>query len=208
LLEASERELERVARELHDGLGQHITGLSMLHSTLLRKLVPQQSPEAEIAQQLAAVLEKARGELRRISRNLHGVNEGECNLPSRIHEFLLDVQQQRTAACTFECNEPVRLAPAVATQLFRIVQGAVSDAISARGASEVAIALRRTEAHYTLEIADDGQPASGNPAASSALAVLRCRAEAVGGALEIVVPPRKGLVIMCTFPNIKFGPTH
>jgi signal transduction histidine kinase len=201
LLASSERELERVGRDLHDTLGQHITGLSMLHSTLVRKLVEKDVPEAETAKQIAAMLDKARTDLRRISRSVHGIGEGECALASRLQDFASDLEEVRQIKCSIECEEPVRLEPLVATQLFRIVQRWVLRSAGGRNATQVGIRLKRIREHYLLEIDDDGDLSGDESAASEGCdtATLADLVAVFGGAIHVRARKPCGMILRCRF---------
>jgi signal transduction histidine kinase len=201
LLVASELVLERIGRDLHDSLGQQITGLSMLHSSLVHRLTEKHAPEAQIAEEEAAVLKRARAELRRICRGVQRVGGEDGALLSRIQDFVREVEEFHAITCALECNEPIKLSPDASTQLFRILQDFVAQSVTRRAATEVMIALIRANGDTVLEIKDNGFSEHTQSPDRDEMPMITCRAEALRWELQLEVADPKGMVFRCRVPG-------
>lgn len=201
LLAVVEKERERIARELHDSVGQQLTGLGMFHRILTNGLVARNLPEAETAKKQAKLMEEIRDEVRRISRGLYPIGNEPEALLAGLNDFAASVSELHQVACKVVCTELVAPPNAeVATHLFRIAQEAVNNALRHGRAKKIKIGIRRRDRHMLLEIADDGrwvEPADATPGLG--LRIMNARAEAVGAEFRIERKPR-GTTAVCICP--------
>jgi PAS domain S-box-containing protein len=203
MLEVSEREQRRIGRDLHDGLGQQITGI-LFHAHLLEKhLAARGIAEAKDAGKIVAFLDEAKVQARRIARGLQPVEPEANGLMAGLEHFAATASELYHVKCRFDCPKPVLVAEHLtATHLFRIAQEAVANAFRHGGASVIQIRLRRSGGIIELEIRDNGRglPKRQSPQNGLGLRFMKFRAETVGGALEVRLNPRGGTVIHCTVP--------
>lgn len=157
LLEVSEREQRRIGQDLHDGLCQHLTGTALAAQVLAEKLVDGQPEEARDSQRIVDLIETAIVMARGMAKGLHPVEMGADGLMQALDEFTATTSEMFGIACRFECDSPVLVhAPAVATNLYRIAQEAVSNAIKHGRAKEIVVSLDNSEQGIKLMIADSG----------------------------------------------------
>ncbi len=210
LIAAQELERQRIARELHDGIGQALgavkCGLELCEAHLARGNV------RGAGQKLRSLGETVRGvveEVRRISMNLRPATLDDLGvLPTLgwfFREFAVHHQKLRlhTIVEAGECDIPA----AAKTALYRIVQEALSNVVTHSRARTVEVSLRRTGSHVRLEVRDDG--AGFNPSRFSSvhsdgrglgLASMRERAEASGGRFGLESAPGIGTRIRVAWP--------
>jgi signal transduction histidine kinase len=211
ILEISEREQRRIGQDLHDGLGQHLTGIAFMSKTLEQKLLARGLPEeAADAAGLARLVNQAIATTRELSHGLLPVQLAAHGLMSALHHLADDVQSMCHVVCRFECYEPILVDDlGVATHLFRIAQEAVHNAIKHGRAREIVIALSVSNvasegAGASLTIADDGVGCAatmhGNGESEGmGLRIMRHRAAMIGGTFRIERSSDARTIVSCAF---------
>lgn len=187
-------------QELHDGLGQELTGLGLLAGSLLRRL--ESGPHAEqreMAERLVAGLQHALSEIRLIARGLHPVDAETNDLATALEALVADVRDKTGVDCRCECD-PARLDDnATATHLFRIAQEALNNAVKHSRAEHVVVELRRRPADLVLSIHDDGVGLDeSRPGGGAGLRTMQYRARLIGARLEIGPGTDGGTTVVCT----------
>lgn len=197
-------ERRRIGRELHDDLGQRLTGISLSAAALAAQL-QKEAPllathantlERETSHAIACVRNLAHG-LMPVASGAHGLREALANLAQ-------DVSALTHLRCTFDYEDPVAIEDEdIATNLYRITQEALTNAIRHGKASRVSIHLDYVEGKGVLSIADDGM---GFDAANlhrgsdggSGLTIMQHRASVSGYVLSIKSAVGHGTVIRVT----------
>ncbi|HTU00122.1 MAG TPA: ATP-binding protein [Rhizomicrobium sp.] len=157
LLDVSEREQRRIGQDLHDGLCQHLTGTAIAGHVLAEKLALEGHPETDDAGRIVDHIETAIGMARGMAKGLHPVERGSDGLMQALEEFAAATSEMFGISCLFECDSPVLVHDqAVATNLYRIAQEAVSNAIKHGRAKQIVVALENAESGLKLTIADSG----------------------------------------------------
>ena len=117
----------RLGRELHDGLGQQITGLGLLARSLAKRLSDAPKREQEMAEQLASGLEQALVEVRSLARGLVPVQMDAHGLVSALKELASRVSKQSGIAVDLRLDRPILIADnETATHVYRVVQEAIN----------------------------------------------------------------------------------
>ncbi len=202
LLEISEREQRRIGQELHDSLGQQLTGIAIMTKVLEQKLRRQDAGEAADAGEIAQLVNEAVSQTRQLSRGLHPVALDEHGLMSALQGLGLTTQRVFGVACEFQCERPVAVKDtAVATHLYRIAQEAVTNAIRHGETSRIVLELTAARDRGALTIENNGRDFPGElpPGEGMGLKVMRYRAEMIGGTLEISPAPAGGTRVTCAF---------
>lgn len=206
LVDAAERERQRIGHELHDGVGQQLTAALMATNGIQDEL-------QGAAPVLAAKVDLLGKQLREAIASVRGLSHGLAPVPlwssglEHALEALADVTERSShVRCVFECPQPVEVRDeAVAANLYRITQEAVSNALKHAAPSEIRIGLERRGDMIVLEIDDDGTglPEQMPEGSGMGLRVMRHRAEMLGGRLEQGAPPAGGTRIAV---HLKFPP--
>jgi signal transduction histidine kinase len=124
-------------------------------------------------------------------------------LASALEELAATTEKMFGIACRVECVAPApKLAPAVATHLYRIAQEAVSNAIKHGKAGGVVIQLGRSGRRITLRILDNGRGFAKTPRNQKGmgLRIMQYRADMIGGLLSVEKSPAGGTVVVCSVP--------
>lgn len=197
-----EEERKRIAREVHDELGQILTGLKLHVSNLDRICTLEANPLCEHVREIVELTDQAMGVARNIAVVLRPV-EAEIGIVSA-----LELQANRFCAVTSircECSFPddaLMLNERCTTAFYRIVQELLTNVAKHAGADEVKIAMRREGDHYVAQVRDNG--AGFDPAAikqdSFGLAGIRERVSALGGTLDIDTQVGRGTGVTVRIP--------
>ena len=207
ILEISEREQRSIGRELHDSLGQQLTGIAIMAKVLEQKLQRRRIDEASDAQEIARLVNEAVSETRQLSRGLHPVALDEDELMAAMQSLAATTETYFGVSCSFHCDKPIQIRNASrATHLYRIAQEAVTNAIRHGRTRHIEIRLATDATFATLTITNDGLdfPAALPHNRGMGLQVMSYRAEMIDGVLAIERGPRGGTRVTCTF-SIKTG---
>ena len=199
LLTTAENVQRHIAQDLHDDVGQELTGLGLKMETLAEMLPPAETPAGRLAADIAEAVDRTRYKVRGLSRRL---------LPVELEEGLLADALQRLAlattgpriACTLDCSRPALVFDGrVATQLYHIAQEAVSNAVRHSQARNIRIVLDREDGKTVLAVEDDGTglPGEAVRAGGMGLRSMRYRAELIGGELGVGPGPERGTRVVC-----------
>lgn len=213
VLEVSAREQERIARDLHDGLGQVLTGVSFLAATVEGQLRDEGSPHADELERIKTHVQEAISQARELAHGLHPVNVEADGLVKALAHLADTVEATYGVSCSFVYNRLVLVEDhSVASHLYRIAQEATSNAVRHGAASEVAISLQDTAEDdgaaidapgpVVLSIMDDGTGISDEALQESdgmGLHTMRNRARRIGGRLEVGRRPDGGTYVRCQF---------
>lgn len=151
LIKNIEEERKRIARDLHDDIGQ---SLSMIKSKIVNERAKAPALSESLEKELGHVIEQTR----EISRNLYPSNIEKIGLARSIAALMEAVQANTQLECSFEVSEAVEvLSIAVKTQLFRILQESVNNTIKHSNASGLKITIQEDQSLYTLVYQDNGR---------------------------------------------------
>src|SRR5579862_34080 len=206
ILEISGREQRRIGQDLHDGLGQHLTGVAFMSKVLEQKLGEKSLPEAHDAAKIVGLVNEAINKTRELSKGLLPVLSDARGLMSALERLALEVEDVFQVSCRFECDPPVLVRESgIATHLYHIAQEAVNNALRHGHPRSIVIRLSGGEGAF-LTVADDGVGFHGSlPSAPGAqgmgLLIMGYRAKMIGGALEVLPGPAGGTSVCCTFPE-------
>ena len=192
LLHVSNRQLTRIARDIHDGVGQSLVGASMMAAALARDLVG--GPHEADAARLQALLLRSLTQLRSFALGLDPVDLDRLGAGEALARLAADAR----AALGVEVEVDDRLGGAdlredVLLDLYRVAQEALTNAVRHGQARSVRLVLHRAEAdRLVLDVDDDGRglPEDAADGGGMGLRTMRARARRHGGALS--VEPRGG----------------
>jgi PAS domain S-box-containing protein len=204
LLDISHREQMRIGQDLHDGLGQHLTGISFLCRALEKKLDARALPEAAEAGEVVRLVIQALSQTRNLARGLFPVELESKGLVAAFRQLAVNVETVFSITCVLACDETVIVDDQhVATHLFRLAQEAISNAVRHGKAKRVVVELKQQSSRGVLAIHDDGGGFSRDdaPSAGLGLKIMQYRAQKIGGTLMVESSPGTGTVVTCDFPQ-------
>jgi signal transduction histidine kinase len=201
VLRISSAERKRIGRDLHDSLGQELAGISCLGESLSRRLESDHHKDSTSASRISSLINEAIAHAKFIVRGLMPVEIVEEGLSHALRSLAVETSEVSSMNCLFECAEPSPVHDNdVATNLYRIAQEAIANAIKHGGGDSIKVSLLVEDLAGELRIEDNG---SGLPAtddtAGMGLRTMRYRGEMCGGSLSIESVPGAGTKVCCSF---------
>ena len=203
ILDISAREQRRIGQDLHDGLGQHLTGIAFMAKVHQAKLAEQKRSETQDAAKIVNLVNEAIHKTRELARGLLPVVSDSQGLMSALQLWAAEVEDLFGVSCRFQCETPVLIHDdTMATHLYHIAQEAVNNAIKHGAPQKVLIQLSAGQGRGTLLIKDDGKGIAENPANTRGMGlhIMNYRAGVIGGTLEARRDTPRGTVVTCAFP--------
>jgi PAS domain S-box-containing protein len=199
---AREEEAKRIAREIHDDLGQALTVLKMDIARLKGRAAADPALAESLAQ-MDDVVDGAVTTTRRIAADLRPAILDDLGLAAAIAWHAEQVSARAGFELTVDVpDSDVSVDAAGAIVLYRVLQEALTNVARHARASHVTIQLRERAPHVTLEIRDDGRGFDPEaPTRSFGLLGMRERTASVGGRLEVESAPGKGARVRAQVPR-------
>ena len=206
LIGVSEVQQQAMGRELHDGLGQHLTSMALLGAALQQRLHERQAPEAESAARLVQMANEANAMTRALARGLCPVAFEFGGLSAALQRLAEQTSALGGAQCDFCCGLNAHTQDSMAAlNLYRIAQEAVNNALKHSKASLILIELSRVGDRHHLCVSDDGIGIDLNqPVHQHGLGMhsMRYRAQLLGGTLSIELQLSGGTRIVTTVSSV------
>lgn len=185
-LKTIEREKERLSHELHDGLGQHLTGIAFLAKALANRLEARNAPEAPDAEQIAALTNQAISNTRAVARGLRPVGPEDNAFRFALELLTRDVSTIYGLQCSFNADDTIHVASRIAAHhLYRIAQEAVHNAVKHGKGGKIMVDLREDETNIVLTVANRGTLAAAIEGEGIGISSMRNRARLLGARLDI-----------------------
>jgi PAS domain S-box-containing protein len=202
LLSIAEHERQRIGQELHDSIGQQLTGIAFMMEVLGEKLAGKSLvEEITYAEKIKSHLGQAAEQTRNLAKGLHIIDLDRNGLISAIQELASNTEELFDVSCTlkhkntFSINDVV-----IATNLYRIAQEAITNAIKHGNAKNIMIDLIAERGCLRLTVENDGLdfPAGVNCKDGMGLRIMRYRAEVINGALDVRKGDDGGTIVTCS----------
>ena len=204
VLEAREEEKTRIARELHDELGQLLSALKMDLSWMRERLSVRELLEK--ANEMAALLDQTVSATRRISADLRPLMLDDLGLADAASWLVQEFAKRSGVVCDIRLMAPDSMAGVsknVSTALYRALQESLTNIARHSGAKNAWVMFSVEDGAILLEVEDDGRGISAEDLAkvrSLGLKGMRERFAYLGGGLEISSPPRGGTRLRIRLP--------
>jgi len=200
-----EAERTRIARELHDELGQLLTGIKLDFSATVKRLREVKTPGDVVDRLQSAIgqIEIAIAMVRRISTDLRPAALDHRDLGGAIEDEARRVGARAGLPIRVTNRVTASVAPELATATFRIFQEALTNAVRHAGASAIASRVTTSGGRLLLCVRDNGRglPTDGRAADTSlGLLGMQERARSVGGTLSIRSRPGRGTLVAFVLP--------
>jgi PAS domain S-box-containing protein len=203
LLEISAREQRRIGQDLHDGLGQHLTGIAFMAKVHEARLAEKQVAEAADAAKIVKLVNEAIHKTRVLARGLLPVVSDSQGLMSALQVWAGEVEDLFGISCRFQCETDVLIHDeTMATHLYHIAQEAVNNAIKHGQAKDILIRLSSDNGWGTLQINDNGTGILDQRSTNGGMGlhIMSYRAGMIGGRLDVHPSPPRGTCVTCVFP--------
>jgi signal transduction histidine kinase len=203
ILEVSDREQDRLAQELHDGICQHLTAVAFMARSVGLRLKNHRVIEVKDIEKIAELVNNAATDTRNLSRALHRFDVDAAGLVEAL-EDLVDREMWRTP-CRLEVKPSFHLDDdTVAAQLYRIAREAVINANKHAQARQIVVKLERSgQRQMVLSVTDDGVGVrkARNGARGLGFHIMNYRARLMGGQLKVESPEKGGTRVACYLPD-------
>ena len=203
LLEITEKERRRIGLDLHDDLGQQLSGLALMTKGLELKLAKRRAPEASDAARIHNLVQQAMTHTRGLAHDLAALDSKEDNFPAAFDGLAQHAAELFKISCRFEAKGSLPpLESNIANQLYKIAREAVTNAIKHAKASRVGISLANGSDAIILIVHNDGLPFPDMTGSSTGmgLRIMNYRANLIGASLEIKGAGTRGTSVICKVP--------
>lgn len=204
LLHISEEEQHRIGQDIHDDLCQQLAAIGCLAKVAHQQLSRNGAAQAESLEEIVRLLTQANMRAREMSRGLMPVVLDSAGLMDALADLAQSTERIFRISCPFLCERPVEIADnKMATQLYRIAQEAVANAIKHSRADRIQITLSEGDGEVCLMIRDNGIGIPDNVSGKSTgmgLLTMSHRARMMGGVLSVAHDDFGGTLVRCQVP--------
>jgi PAS domain S-box-containing protein len=204
ILDITEKERKLIGQELHDGVGQVLTGIAVKCKGLSLKLTGKSSEEMKEALEISNLANKAIGQIRNAAKMLYPVDIETVGFVKALKALVSNTEKTLGIRCQFLCDKSVSNGNIVdEKQLYRIVREAITNAVKHGKAKNISIKFLSTKIRTVLSVKNDGRNFPTLPPREEGLGlkIMKYRAELIGGSLDIRKGDKGGTVVTCTLPK-------
>lgn len=203
ILSISEEEQSRIGQDIHDDLCQQLAAIGCLAKVVYQRLTANDIPEALQLAEITRLITRANTRAREMSRGLMPVVLDSAGLMAALADLATSTERIFRVTCPFDCDPPVQVNDnKLATQLYRIAQEAVANAVKHSRADRIEISLALNDGMIEMFIRDNGIGIQDKKAETGmGLLTMSHRARMVSGSLTVVRDRLGGTVVQCIVPN-------
>jgi signal transduction histidine kinase len=204
IAQVADRERRRLGHDLHDKLGQHLTGTALAAQVLKEKLAARCCPETSDAERLVHCLEEGIDFTRNLARGFFSPELRAEGLVVALQNLAETISEQSGISCVLRGDELISIHDStVANQLYRIAQEAVTNSVKHAAASHIDIRLAMDGPELCLSVVDDGVGFPDNPRSEGlGLHLMRHAAALSGGTFDIRRNGGKGTIATCRVTSL------
>ena len=203
LLEITEKERRRIGLDLHDDLGQQLSGLALMTKGLQLKLAKRRARETSDAARIHNLVQQTMTYARDLAHDLAMLDLKGDDLPAALGGLARHAEKLFKISCRFEvAGATPPLEPNVASQLYKITQEAVTNAIKHAKTKAIGIRLASGANELILTVQNDGLPFPNlkGHATGMGLRIMNYRASLIGASLEVRGDGLQGTCVICSVP--------
>jgi signal transduction histidine kinase len=204
ILEAVNREQYRIGNDLHDGLGQELTGIALMLRCLAGRLAVEHRTAVPDVESITRLVSNAVESTRSLARGLSPVNLERGGLRDALAGLAMHARSIYGIKVMFNNRLPATMSldEEVANHLYRIAQEAITNAVKHGQAKIVRLQLSAVQGRVRLSIADDGTGLSADAGAANGmgLRIMRYRARIARGDVRIERSEPNGTRVVCECP--------
>jgi len=204
ILGVKETERMQIGRELHDSMGQMLTGIAVKSKGLELKLKDKSLAEAKEAEKLSKLANNLITQVRSLAKTLHPIDLEAGGINSALQTLVSNTEKLLGCSCQFKSEEPVVFNdPVKAKQVYRIAQEAITNAIKHGKAKNISVELTSDKDKYILSVKSDGKdfPKVLTKKKGLGLKIMEYRSNMIGGSLDIHKGDKGGTIVTCAFTN-------
>lgn len=202
--EIGNEERRRIGRDLHDGLGQMLTGIRMVSENLARKLKVNGVPGAAEVQEISDMIKNADEYARTLSRGMVQVDLEKKGLGAALQNLCRQTEKLSGINCTYMETGNVDVENhSMALHIYRIVQESINNVIKHADARNMHVRLSGNVHHLSVTVDDDGRGFETGTGQNdgTGIQIMKYRAGIMGGVLEIVRKSENLTRVRCIVPQ-------
>lgn len=203
ILRISEEERSNLGQDLHDVLGQMLTGIHLISKNVAQKLRAEEIACSEEVQEISNLVKEADEYAKTLARGLLHVDFKNEGLKAALNQLAIQVEKLFDIRCEVFCNADININNSMKIMhLYRIAQESISNAVKHGKARSVGITLQKENGTLRLSIEDDGVGFDETRLKKKGLGIhiMRYRASLLSGRLEIFETENKKTNIVCSIP--------
>jgi two-component system sensor histidine kinase UhpB len=205
LISARESERARIARDLHDDIGQRVASLSIALSRIQRRIPDVSHPVRQSLSDLEQQNTQLSADLRRLSHELHPGGLEHLGLLEALRERCDDFTQESGLSVRLDVSEAWRdVSEPLALCFFRVAQEALRNVATHAKAHNVTISLEQLDGQVMMQVTDDGcgfDPTAKSPRRGLGLVSVDERVRMLGGALDVTAAQGAGTRVAVRLPT-------
>jgi signal transduction histidine kinase len=200
----ADRERRRLGHDLHNRLGQHLTGTALAAQVLKEKLAARAAPETAEAEKLVSWVEEGIDVTRNLARGFFSPEFEAEGLLAALQNLADTVKEKFGINCVLHGDELIPIHDStLANRLYQIAQEAVTNSVKHAGASHIDIRLEVNGPELCLSIVDDGIGFPEKPRSEGlGLHLMHYGAALSGATLDIRRNGEKGTIATCRLPQL------
>jgi signal transduction histidine kinase len=205
ILEIGDDERRRIGHDLHDGLGQHLTGISLLSETMAQQIESGAQPDPASVETITRLVSEAVGITRDLAKTLSPVTLERDGFLAAVEE-LADMSSSLLGVhCAYEYDgdENLELDRTRSLHLYRIIQEAVNNSVRHGKATNVRVRVQHDRGKLRATVVDDGCGLSQKTAVNPGLGlrIMEYRARMLSASLTVErANAAGGTIVVCTCP--------
>jgi signal transduction histidine kinase len=206
VLDHTESERREIGKEIHDGLGQTLTGIALMVEVLGRKLAKQGLKEADVVQDLARLVNEAVEQTRHLARRVDPVLLTKRSLQDSLEQLARSVETLHDVPCFFEGDQEIRITDSfLAAHLYWIAQEGLKNVIQHDHPQSVTLSLLRDGDKVVLGVAYNGPDLSTDWEEHLERGWRRMlyRATMIGAALRLEQVGEDGARLLCVLDKLQ-----
>ena len=209
VLHISELERQRIGQDLHDGVCQLLAGIRWKHQSLQEELAGRGAGPSRRGARITHLLFQAVEQARAVAHGLQPIESAPDGLMRALRNLAALTRDLFGVKCACHIPRPILVQDhGVATDLLRIAQEAVNNAIKHGKARKVRLELARNGGHLVLKVANDGKSFPDRPRSSGVgLKTMNYRTLRIGATFQIGpgpgLGPHRGTIVQCALPLSK-----
>jgi len=204
VLRISEQERRRIGQDLHDGLGQMLTGIGLISQNMGREMQKENSHFADRAREITDLIREADQMARNLAHGLVQVELEGDGLTAALRNLCKNAERFFDVTCTLEIEGDIHVDDSsAASNIYRITQEAISNAVKHGQAGVITVSATDQEGALEITINDDGIgfPATSSEDRGMGVDIMGYRARVIGGRLTIDRRPEGGTRVRCVLSS-------
>lgn len=202
LLEVSGALMQRIGKDVHDGIGQPLSVLAWRLDSFLERIPTERPDLVEVGDELAAELRRCLTVTRDLARVLLPAEIEHGDLGEGLADLVRTTEEISGIPCRLSApSTPGGPTGPAAAQLLRIVQEALANALRHAGATRLEVSLAGSASEVVLEVRDDGVGFVDTEGGGLGLRIMEARARSIGADLEVDSALGRGTIVRCRLPG-------